>query len=266
MFKITDLCVSYDNQTEVLHHLSLSFGQHHVVGIIGANGSGKSTLFSAIVGLIKPTQGEIVYKDTPLSYEKQGLFQYRQEVGMVFQEPDQQIFYSIMEDDVAFALKNLGLPSDVIEERLNEVFDLLEIQHLRKRPIQYLSYGQKKRVAIASVLVLKTNWILLDEPTAGLDPRGRSQMLKIIRRLMEQGTHVILSSHDMDLMYEACDYLYLLKEGSIVLEGPKEQLFLEKDILEQSGLEQPWLVKIHQHFDLPLFANEQEFMANSERG
>lgn len=258
MFRISDLCVSYDNQHEVLHHLSFSLDQHQVAGVLGANGSGKSTLFSALVGLLKPTCGQIIYKDQPLSYDKNDLYTYRQEIGIVFQEPDQQIFYSIVEDDVSFALKNLGLSAEVIEARLAEVFDLLEIRRLRKRPIQYLSFGQKKRVAIASVLVLKTKWLLLDEPTAGLDPKGRNQMLKIIRKLAASGTRVILSSHDMDLMYEVCDYLYLLDDGRLVLEGEKEKLFLEKDILEQSGLEQPWLVKIHQHLGLPLYASETD--------
>lgn len=261
MFEIKGLCASYDGQNEVLHQLDLSFGDHQVIGILGANGSGKSTLFSNIVGLMKPTKGGIIYEGQPLKYGKKELFRYRQEVGMVFQEPDQQIFYSIVEDDVAFALKNLGLEQKMIDQRLDEAFDLLEIQHLRKRPIQYLSYGQKKRVAIASVLVLKTKWILLDEPTASLDPLGKAQMLKIIRRLVYQGTRIILSSHDMDLMYEACDFLYVLKAGEILRQGEKAEVFLERDVLEAAGLEQPWLVKIHQRLAVPLYASEADFLA-----
>lgn len=264
MFKIEDLCVSYDRQTEVIHHVNMNFGDYASVGLIGANGSGKSTIFAAIVGLIKPTRGQIIYGEQPISYKKADLYQYRQEVGIVFQEPDQQIFYAIVEDDVAFALKNLGLSAEIIAQRLDEAFDILEIQHLRKRPIQYLSYGQKKRVAIASVLVLKTNWVLLDEPTAGLDPKGRQQMLKIIQRLISKGTKVILSSHDMDLMYEACEYLYVLNNGKVVNQGVKAEVFLDKEILMASDLEQPWLVKIHQQLKLPLYQNEAEFLSNHQ--
>lgn len=260
MFKVTDLCISYENQTDVLHHLSLNFSDHKAVGVLGANGSGKSTLFAAIVGLLRPNQGEIIYENRPLNYNKSALYQYRQEVGIVFQEPEHQIFYSIVEDDVSFALKNLGIKQAQIESRMKEVFSLLNIEHLKKKPVQYLSYGQKKKVAIASVLMLKTKWLLLDEPTSGLDPAGKQQMIEIISQLIQQGTRIILSSHDMDLMYEFCDYLYVIDKGTIIQEGNSDQVFLDGELLKQAGLEQPWLVKVHQQLGFPLVKNQQEFM------
>ena len=260
MFKVTDLCISYENQTDVLHHLSLDFSNHKAVGVLGANGSGKSTLFAAIVGLLRPNQGEIIYENRPLDYNKSALYQYRQEVGIVFQEPEHQIFYSIVEDDVSFALKNLGIKQAQIESRMKEVFLLLNIEHLKKKPVQYLSYGQKKKVAIASVLMLKTKWLLLDEPTSGLDPAGKQQMIEIISQLIQQGTRIILSSHDMDLMYEVCDYLYVIDKGTIIQEGSSDQVFLDGELLKQAGLEQPWLVKVHQQLGFPLVKNQQEFM------
>ena len=125
---------------------------------------------------------------------------------------------------------------------------------------RYLSYGQKKKVAIASVLMLKTKWLLLDEPTSGLDPAGKQQMIEIISQLIQQGTRIILSSHDMDLMYEVCDYLYVIDKGTIIQEGSSDQVFLDGELLKQAGLEQPWLVKVHQQLGFPLVKNQQEFM------
>ncbi|MGX7025154.1 energy-coupling factor ABC transporter ATP-binding protein [Vagococcus hydrophili] len=266
MLKIENVCVSYDKNTQILNDICMEFKENTPIGIIGANGSGKSTLFQTIVGLLKPTKGNIYFNNQKLSYKKSKLTEFRKKVGIVFQEPEQQMFYSIVEDDVAFALKNLGISEEEIVKRMNKAFDLLDIQHLKEKPIQYLSYGQKKRVAIASVLVLETEWILLDEPTAGLDPAGRGHMIEIIKRLVSENKKVILSSHDMDLMYEVCQYFYVLKEGSVILEGSKEDIFLDRELLLSAKLEQPWLVKMHQQLEIPLFPDEESFYKNTKVG
>lgn len=266
MLKIENVCVSYDKKNQVLNDICMNFDTNTPVGIIGANGSGKSTLFQTIVGLLKPTKGKVLFNDQELNYKKKNLTEFRKKVGMVFQEPEQQMFYSIVEDDVAFALKNLAVSDDEIARRMNKAFDLLDIQHLRNKPIQYLSYGQKKRVAIASVIVLETEWILLDEPTAGLDPAGRGHMIEIIKRLILEDKKVILSSHDMDLMYEVCEYFYVIKQGSLILEGTKDKIFLDRDLLLDAKLEQPWLVKMHQQLGIPLYKDEDSFYTNSRVG
>ncbi|MBA1394622.1 ABC transporter ATP-binding protein, partial [Lactobacillus sp. XV13L] len=173
-----------------------------VIGIIGHNGSGKSTLFLNLVGILEPTSGQIILDNQPIKYNKSGLRQLRRKIGIVFQDSDQQIFYSVVKDDVAFALHNLKLPESEINERVEQVLKQLDIWQLRDKPIQYLSGGQKKRVAIAGILVLKSEWLLLDEPTAGLDTDGRQRMLLLIKRLIVNGQNEILSSHDMDFMYE----------------------------------------------------------------
>ncbi|AYM02467.1 energy-coupling factor ABC transporter ATP-binding protein [Levilactobacillus yiduensis] len=262
MIELQHISFDYDSHREILHDISLKLGQpnQNVIGLIGPNGSGKSTLFLNLVGVLKPTGGKILVDDQPIRYTKRGLNKLRKKIGIVFQNSDQQIFYSIVKDDIAFALHNLKLPQDEIDRRVTQVLKELDIEDLRDRPIQYLSGGQKKRVAIAGILVLHSEWLLLDEPTSGLDPDGRKRMLILIKKLISRGQKIILSSHDMDFMYEIGDYFYLLNNGQIVKEGTKDKVFADENLLNQSKLEQPWLVKLHQQLGLPLyFSPEQLF-------
>lgn len=263
MIELQDLNFSYDNSKTVLNHISLSFGaqKQRVIGIMGHNGSGKSTLFLNLVGILKPTSGLILVDNHPIKYNKKGLRQLRRKIGIVFQDSDQQIFYSIVKDDVAFALRNLKLPEEQIEKRVEKALKQLDIWPLRDKPIQYLSGGQKKRVAIAGILVLNSEWLLLDEPTAGLDPDGRQRMMILIKQLVANGQKVILSSHDMDFMYETCDYFYLLGKGHIIKEGTKDVVFDDEEVLKANKLNQPWLIKLHQKLGLPLCNNSQELFA-----
>lgn len=136
--------------------------------------------------------------------------------------------------------------------------DALSFRH---KPVQYLSHGQKKRVAIAGALVMNADYLLLDEPTAGLDPSGRQQMIHIIQKIVDQGKRVVISSHDIDLIYEVCDYLYVLAQGKLLSEGRENEVFLQREMLQRAGLVQPWLVKMHQQLGLPLFKTEHELFA-----
>ena len=264
MIELKNLSFSYDDKHKILDDISLKIGAggHKVIGIMGHNGAGKSTLFLNLVGELKPTAGTILVDGKPVNYSKRGLRNLRRKVSIVFQNPDQQIFYSIVQDDVAFALHNLKLPQDEIQKRVERVLKELDILPLKDRPIQYLSGGQKKRVAIAVILVFNSEWILMDEPTAGLDPDGRNRMKKLIQKLVANGQKVLLSSHDMDFMYETCDYFYLLGQGRILEEGTRDQVFNDGQLLRDNKLDQPWLVKIHQQLGLPLYKSEEELFAH----
>lgn len=265
MLELKKVAYAYQEGQTILKELTLEFREGHVYGLLGANGSGKSTVFLSLMGLLKPQKGIIAYQGQSLSYKKKQLHEYRQEVALVFQNPDQQIFYSIVKDDVAFALRNLGYDEQEITARVDNALSELGISHLKESPVQYLSYGQKKRVAIAGALVLDTKWLLLDEPTAGLDPEGRRLMMAVINRLAKQGKNIIISSHDMDLVYDCCDYFYLLADGKLLTQGTKQLAFNDRQLLLQANLEQPWLVKIHQQFDLPLFDSEQSFFSQATK-
>lgn len=264
MIELKHVSFSYDDKHKILDDVSMKFGEdnHSVIGVIGHNGAGKSTLFLNLVGELKPTSGEILVDGHKVDYSKKGLRSLRRKVGIVFQNSDQQIFYSIVKDDVAFALRNLKVSNDEVSQRVEKVLRELDISKLKDRPIQYLSGGQKKRVAIAGIMVIGSEWILLDEPTSGLDPDGRLRMKKLIKKLVANGQKIILSSHDMDFMYEVCDYFYLLGNSKIIKKGNRETVFNNEELLKENNLEQPWLVKIHQKLGLPLYHSEEELFAN----
>ena len=183
----------------------------------------------------------------------------RQQVATVFQDPDQQIFYTDIDSDIAFALRNLGVDEAEIARRVDDALTLVDAQHFRPLPIQCLSHGQKKRIAIAGALVLKAKYLLLDEPTAGLDPSGRSQMIAIIKRIVAQGNHVVISSHDIDLIYEVSDAVYVLRQGEVLASGSPGEVFARRTLMEEAGLCQPWLVKLHTECGFPLCKTEEEF-------
>ncbi|WP_058911266.1 ATP-binding cassette domain-containing protein [Entomohabitans teleogrylli] len=264
MLATQGLYFQYQDQP-VLRDISLDFAQYPVTGLVGANGCGKSTLFMNLCGLLRPQQGRVVWQGRPLDYSKQGLIALRRQVTTVFQDPDQQLFYTDIDSDIAFSLRNLGVPEPEIARRLAQAIELVDAGAFRQQPIQFLSHGQKKRVAIAGALVMQADYLLLDEPTAGLDPAGRRQMMEIIRRIARQGKRVVISSHDIDLIYEVCDGVHVLRHGAVLASGTPQEVFSQQRMLEQAGLVQPWLVKLHALAGLPLYRSEQELYAHFGR-
>ncbi len=258
MLATRDLWFSYQDEP-TLKGLTLDFSQQAVTGLVGANGCGKSTLFMNLSGLLRPQQGAVLWQGKPLDYSKRGLLALRQQVTTVFQDPDQQIFYTDIDSDIAFSLRNLGVAEDEIARRIDDALALVDAQHFRQQPIQCLSHGQKKREAIAGAPVLRARYLLLDEPTAGLDPSGRTQMIDIIKRIVAQGNHVVISSHDIDLIYEVSDAVYVLRRGEVLAAGTPGEVFAQRELIEQAGLSQPWLVKLHAELGLPLCKTEADF-------
>jgi cobalt/nickel transport system ATP-binding protein len=257
MLTTQNLSFCYQDDT-VLHDLTFDFGVHPVTGIVGANGCGKSTLFMNLNGVLRPKNGAVLWQGKAINYSKAGLIEHRQRVTTVFQDPEQQIFYTDIDSDIAFSLRNLGVNEAEIARRVEHAIQLVDAQSFRHKPIQYLSHGQKKRVAIAGALVMEADYLLLDEPTAGLDPSGRQQMIEIIARITAQGKHVVISSHDIDLIYEVCDSVYVMNGGKIVASGEPGFVFSQPDMLREAGLVQPWLVKLHSELGFPLCKTETQ--------
>lgn len=258
MIEIKNLNFEYSNGHLALKNINMKFDNKKIIGIIGENGAGKSTLFLNILGINKPTSGEILIDGEKLRYDNAFLKEYRKKINMVLQDPDKQIFYSEVYNDIAFGLKNLKLDDKIIEERIDHALKTLQISDLKHNPTHYLSYGQKKRVAIAGVIAMNPDVILMDEPTAGLDPRLTKQMKKTVQDLKNMDKTILVSSHDMNFIYEICDYIYIIHSGENVKEGNPQEVFLDEKIISEVGLEVPSLVKIHLHTDLPLFSTEEK--------
>lgn len=257
MLKTNNLYYKYSDNTVALKNINIDLDKGNIVALIGGNGAGKSTLFLNLMGILKPTNGEIYYKGTPVEYNKKFKHKYRQEVSLVFQDPDKQIFYSNVYDDVAFALRNIGLDEKTVKKRVEEALEKTGAYKFMDKPVHYLSGGQKKRVAIAGVIAMNSEVILLDEPTAGLDPEMTEGVVDIIENLANEGKKIVISSHDMDLIFKVCDYAYLLKDGEIICDGNVENVFVNEELIKSAGLTEPWLIKIHQRMGFPIFRKEE---------
>ena len=264
MLSTQNLCFSYTKERATLKDININLSSGKITGIIGANGSGKSTLFMNLLGILKPTSGCVCWNEKPIGYDKKNLLILRQNVAMVFQDPDQQIFYTDVKNDVSFSLRNLGIDECEINNRVNQALTMVDALSFADRPVHYLSFGQKKRVAIAGALVLDSPCILLDEPTAGLDPQGREQMVQILETMAKKGKTVVVSSHDIDLIYQICDEVYVLQEGTLLDKGNTQDIFLKSQLIQDAGLTQPWLIKLHLLKGYPLYQSEEAFFKNTD--
>jgi len=226
----------------------MSFALHspRKVALLGANGVGKSTLMLLLNGTLRPHEGELCILGKPLDYSKAGQQWLHRKVGIVLQDPDDQLFGATVEQDVAFGPLNNGIESAAARLLVKQTLDSLAIGHLADRPIHQLSLGEKKRVALAGVLVLEPEIILLDEPTAGLDFVGITSMLNLLGKLHQAGTTIVISTHDTDLAYEWAEEAWILLDGHIAAQGPIETVMQQRETLAAAHLRIPWLVEIGQ--------------------
>ena len=227
-----------ENEFPALRHVNLSIEEGEFVAILGANGSGKSTLAKHLNALLLPTEGHcrVAGMDTR---ETDAVWEIRQQVGMVFQNPDNQIIAAIVEDDIAFGPENLGVPPEEIRRRVNEALKTVHMRKYRTFAPHLLSGGQKQRIAIAGALAMETKCLVLDEPTAMLDPQGRSEVLGTVKRLHEEkGITVVYITHFMEEAI-AADRIVVMEKGNVVMEGVPKEIFGRPEQLKQWDLDVP---------------------------
>ena len=230
---------TYPDGTEALKGIDFHAKKGEVVALLGPNGAGKSTLFLHFNGILQPTSGKVLVDGKEIDYSKSGLIKVRQKVGIVFQNPDDQLFAPRVDEDVAFGPLNMGLDEDEVEERVKDALRKVGMSGYEDRPPHHLSGGEKKRVAIAGILAMKPDIMILDEPTSGLDPRGASQILRLLHELNEEGMTIIISTHDVDLAPLYSDRIYIISGGEIISEGTPGDVFSDIDTIRGANLRLP---------------------------
>jgi len=239
----------YDQEQKIkaLDDINLEIGEHEFIGIVGHTGSGKTTLVQMFNSLIKPTSGDIYVDGIKTTGKKPDLNHVRQTVGLVFQYPEHQLFEETIYDDVAFGPRNLNLDKEEVDKRVKVALDLvgLEYEDFKDRSPFNLSGGQQRRVAIAGVLAMRPRVLILDEPSAGLDPQGREKLKGLLKRLHQSyNITIILISHRMEEITQLSSRVIVMDHGKIVLNGSPKEVFSHKDKLEKLSLELPEITEI----------------------
>ncbi|MEI2782052.1 MAG: ABC transporter ATP-binding protein [Candidatus Competibacter sp.] len=234
----------YPGGVVALRGLDLSIERGQKLAILGPNGSGKTTLLLHLNGTCKPTRGEIRLDGQPVRYDRRALNGWRRRVGLVLQEPDDQLFAATVGQDVSFGPLNLGLSEAETAERVREALAMLRVSHLADRATHALSFGQKKRVAIAGVLAMRPEILVLDELTAGLDPYGVTHLLGALQQLHDTGTTLVFSTHDVELAYSWADRVALFHEGMVLCQGETAAVLGDREILHRARLRPPLLLEL----------------------
>ncbi|BBC38338.1 putative Cobalt transport system ATP binding component [Streptomyces graminofaciens] len=230
---------AYEDGPAVLSDLDFEVREGRALALLGRNGSGKTTLMRLLSGGLRPGSGGLAVEGQPVTYDRKGLTRLRTTVQLVVQDPDDQLFAASVAQDVSFGPLNLGLPDGEVRARVDEALAALDITALADRPTHLLSYGQRKRTAIAGAVAMRPRVLILDEPTAGLDPDGQERLLDTLGSLRRSGTTVVMATHDVDLALRWADDAALLTPSG-PRTGPVAAMLSRTDLLRQAGLRLPW--------------------------
>lgn len=245
ILKADNLVFSYDDDTtHSLNGLSLEIKKGQKIAVMGANGSGKSTFFLCCTGILKPQSGKLYFHGKEFSYTKKGLLDLRSKIGIVFQDPDNQLFSASVYQEISFGILNLGFSEEEAKKEVEKVIEELEITPFRHKPTHALSGGQKKQVSIADILVMHPEIIILDEPAAALDPRHTTMVNHIVDQMTEAGITVLMATHDVNYAYQWADEVILFHQGKVLMQGTPAQVFSNPTVLKQTNLEPPAVLEL----------------------
>lgn len=245
ILELVDVVYGYPSSPQpAIQGLTLKVPAGKRCALIGQNGCGKTTFFLLANGLYQKQSGLICWQGEPIQYNRSFLMRLRQQIGLVFQNPENQLVASTVEEDISYGLYNLGISELEVAKRVEQAilqFDLTELAH---QPIHNLSLGQKKRVSIADVMVLEPELLLLDEPTAYLDPLHTKELIVQLQRIHAAGTTIVLASHNLDFVYQWADWIFVMDRGQLILQGTPQDVFVQRDTLEKLQLGVPLAIEL----------------------
>lgn len=245
ILKAENLFYTYDDgKSHSLNGLSLEIRRGKKIAVMGPNGSGKSTFFLCCNGVYRPASGTVYFHGEPVDYTRKGLLRLRQKVGIVFQDPDNQLFSASVCQEIAFGLLNLGIPEKEARQEVERIMEEMEISSYRDRPTHALSGGQKKQVSIADILVMKPEIVILDEPAAALDPRHTELVNRAVDRMTRDGITVMMATHDVNYALEWADEVIVFRDGKAEAHGTPRQIFRDRELLKKANLPCPAVLKL----------------------
>lgn len=246
LIELKDLEYAYPYSSPALSGISLRIQRGEKIALVGSNGAGKSTLLLTLNGMIRPDRGMVTFHGNPVSYDRASLRKIRQKIGFVFQDPDVQIIAPTVWQDVAFGPVNLDYTDEQVRQTVHNALHNVGLEGFDKRPPYHLSGGEKKRVAIAGVLAMDPDILVLDEPTSMLDPAGSEDIMDLLDELNHQGKTMIISTHDVELAYLWADRIVLMEKGRIIASGTPEEAFSDKELIRRTRLKTPILLELSQ--------------------
>ncbi len=250
LLELQHISYCYGEEQAALRDVSVSIHTGEKIALLGNNGAGKSTFFLCCNGILKPQEGTIRLNGNVITRRKPDLNALRKQVGIVFQDPDNQMIASTVESEVSFGPMNLGLPKEQVSGLVDRALHSMNLEPLRNRPPHYLSGGEKKRVSIADILIMEPSLILLDEPTASLDCAHTVLLEETLESLHLQGLSILVSTHDVDFAWRFADRVLVLSKGEMIADAPAAEVFADSELLQRAGLHKPAIFELSETIGL----------------